>query len=178
MMRGRIAFQSKRLFAVVGSATLSLWVLMPGTSAAFSAASLSGAYGCSGHVETGNSSAGFLGMSELLRLGFDGAGTVHAKIILNLEGEVCTVTGTGTYTVAGGGLGSMNIPWTTVTGDEDGDVPCPSLETDEFTQHTDIVLETGGSAFDFQDQDDFLTTPKSPGDNDSGSRFVGNCKKQ
>jgi hypothetical protein len=51
-----------------------------------------------------------------MRLGFDGAGHVKRKILLNLFGEVCTVATTGTYNVNFGGLGTMNLKWNTATG--------------------------------------------------------------
>lgn len=178
MRKFRIAFQKARLFATVGSAALALWVLMPGTSAAFSVGSLNSTYGCIGHATLNDSSGTLSGISELLHLAFNGAGTVTGRIVLNLAGTVCNVTANGTYTVNGGGIGSMNLAWTNATGDEDGDTACSVLNAQAITQHTDLVLEGGGNAFDFQAQDDFLTSPTITTDDDVMSPFVGTCKKQ
>jgi hypothetical protein len=150
IVRARLALVGRRLLlAGVGSAALGLCVFMPGTSAAFSAASLTGRYGCVGHGLINDNSGTLTGISELLRLAFNGAGGVSAKIILNLQGEVCTITGVGTYTVSGGGLGSMSIPWTSATGDQDGDANCFNLIRITFygrASHAALAPWTGASA--------------------------------
>jgi hypothetical protein len=174
----RIAFQRARLLAAVGFTTMALWVLMPGTSAAFSVGSLNSSYGCIGHATLNDSSGTLQGISELLRLSFNGAGQVNGRIVLNLGGTVCSIIATGTYNVSGGGVGSMKLLWSSATGDEDGDTACSVLNAQAITQHTDLVLEAGGNAFDFQAQDDFLTAPSSTTDDDIQSPFVGTCKKQ
>ncbi len=178
-MRGlRSAFKNTWMLAAAGFAAATSWMLVPGTSAAFSTASLTGSYGCVGHATLNDNSGTLSGISELLRLGFNGAGQVTGKIILNLSGTVCTITTTGTYSVSSGGVGSMKLPWSNATGDEDGDTACSVLNPQAITQHTDLVLEAGGNAFDFQDQDDFLTSPTSTTDMDVQSPFIGTCKKQ
>jgi hypothetical protein len=178
MRKIRVALQTTRLLAVVGSAAIMLSVFMPGTGAAFSTASLNSAYGCIGHATISDNSGTLSGISELLHLAFNGAGQVNGKIILNLSGTVCTITTTGTYTVNGGGVGSMKLPWSNATGDEDGDTACSVLNAQAITQHTDLVLEAGGNTFDFQAQDDFLTSPATTTDDDIASPFVGTCRKQ
>jgi hypothetical protein len=93
-------------------------VLVPGTSAAFSAGSLLGGYGCLGQATTGISSNGTgvaSGFSELMRLSFDGVGGVKAAIVLNSSGEVCNIAASGTYSVKFGGLGAMDLTWTMPT---------------------------------------------------------------
>jgi hypothetical protein len=92
---------------------------------------------------------------------------------------VCTVATTGTYNVNFGGLGTMNLKWNSATGDEDGDVNCATaLNPLAVTQHTDLVVEAGGNAFDIQEVDDFLTAPSITTDSDVQSPFVGTCRKQ
>jgi hypothetical protein len=152
-------------------------VLVPGTSAAFSAGSLTGGYGCLGRTTTNVSTGTLSGISEIMRLILDGAGHVKGKIVLNLSGEVCTVATTGTYNVNFGGLGTMNLTWNTATGDADGDVPCSNLNPQAISQHTDLVVVSGGGEFDFQSADDFLT-PNPDINGDFLNPFVGSCKKQ
>jgi hypothetical protein len=178
MRKFRIALQKARLLATVGSAAMALWVLMPGTSAAFSVGSLNSSYGCIGRATINDNSGTLSGISELLRLAFNGAGKVNGRIVLNLGGTVCNISATGTYNVSGGGVGSMKLLWSSATGDEDGDTACSVLNAQAITQHTDLVLEAGGNAFDFQAQDDFLTSPTTTTDDDIASPFVGTCRKQ
>jgi hypothetical protein len=100
-----------------------------------------------------------------------------------MTAERCvTLPTTGTYSVNFGGLGTMNLAWTTVTGDADGDTTCSSdFGGLGISQHTALVVEHGGGEFDFQSADDFLTAPTAM---DSGtlvdlkSPLVGSCKKQ
>jgi hypothetical protein len=179
MMKGsRIAFQKIRLLAAVSLIAGATYVFVPGTSAAFSAGSLTGAYGCLGRATVSDNSGTLAGISELLRLNFNGSGTVTGTIVLNLLGEVCRIATTGTYSVNPGGLGSLSLHWNTATGDADGDATCSTLNAQSITQHTDLVVEAGGNAFDIQEQDDFLTAPSSTTDSDVQSPFVGTCRKQ
>jgi hypothetical protein len=140
MMKGlRIAFEKVRLLATLGFVAGVACVLIPDTSAAFSNSSLTGGYGCIGHVTLSDSSGTLSGISELMRLSLDGAGNVKGRIVLNLAGEVCTIATTGTYNVNFGGLGTMNLTWNTATGDADGDTNCATaLNPLVVTQHTDF----------------------------------------
>ena len=182
MMKGlRIAVEKVRLLAAafgfgVGAACL----LVPGTSSAFSASSLTGSYGCLGHATISDNTGTLSGISELMRLGLDGAGHVTGKIVLNLGGEVCTIATTGTYSVNFGGVGTMALKWNTATGDADGDANCAtSLNPLAVTQHTDLVVEAGGAIFEIQESDDFLTGPTLTSDSgDVKNPFVGTCRKQ
>jgi hypothetical protein len=128
----RIAFDKVRLLAAVSFIAGATYVFVPGTSAAFSAGSLTG-------------------------------------------GKIVT---TGTYNVNPGGGGSLSLTWNTATGDADGDTTCSGLNAAAITQHTDLVVEAGGNAFDIQEQDDFLSAPSITTDSDVQSPFVGTCKKQ
>jgi hypothetical protein len=180
-MRGlRIAAKKARLLASLGFIAGAAWVLVPGTSAAFSNSSLTGGYGCLGHAILTDNTGTLSGLSEIMRLTLDGAGGVKGKILLNLAGEVCAVATTGTYNVNFGGLGTMNLTWNTATGDADGDTNCATMiNPSVITQHTDLVVEAGGNVFDIQEADDFLTAPSVPGDTgDAQSPFVGTCRKQ
>jgi hypothetical protein len=181
MMKGlRIAVEKVRLLAAafgfgVGAACL----LVPGTSAAFSAGSLAGGYGCLGHATISDNTGTLTGISELMRLSLDGVGGVKGKIVLNLGGEVCNVATTGTYSVGSAGVGVMNLTWNTATGDADGDTNCAtSLNPLAVTQHTDLVVEAGGAVFEIQESDDFLTSPTISTDSDVQNPFVGTCRKQ
>jgi hypothetical protein len=180
MKRLRIALEKVRLLATLGFVAGAACVLVPGTSAAFSASSLTGGYGCIAHVTLNDTSGTLSGISELMRLSFDGVGGVKGKIVLNLGGEVCTIATTGTYTVNFGGLGTMNLSWNTATGDADGDTNCAtSLNPLAVVQHTDLVVEAGGNIFEIQGSDDFLTGPSFTSDSgDVKSPFVGTCRKQ
>jgi hypothetical protein len=178
----RIALEKVRLLAALGFVAGAVCVLVPGTSAAFSVSSLTGGYGCLGHATTNDNTGTLLGISEIMCLGLDGAGHVKGTIVLNLNGEVCTIATTGTYNVNFGGLGTMNLAWNTATGDADGDTNCSAvLKALPITQHTDLVVVSGGGEFDFQSTDDFLTAPTAM---DGGSLvdlrnpLVGSCKKQ
>src|ERR1700732_4182276 len=155
MERGRIASKSVRVLSTLFLVAGLTCVLMPGTSAAFGNSSLTGGYGCMGQGTTGSS-----GLSEVMRLAFDGAGHVHGKIVLNLSGEVCNVVVTGgTYSINSVGIGTIALPWTSLTGDADGDTNCPSLNAQAITEHFSLVLERNAAFFDFQADDDFLTSP-------------------
>jgi hypothetical protein len=179
MMKGlRDAFKRARLLAAVSFAAGATYVCVPGTGAAFSVASLTGGYGCLGHATISDSSGTLAGISELLRLNFNGGGGVSGVIVLNLTGEVCRIITTGTYNVNPGGLGSLTLRWNSATGDTDGDTVCSTLNAEAITQHTDLVVEAGGNAFDIQEQDDFLTAPTSTTDSDVENPFLGTCKKQ
>src|SRR5712692_4161032 len=98
MKRLRIAFEKFRLLAALAFAAGATCVLVPGTSAAFSVGSLVGGYGCLGRttalVEDTSTGAVF-GVSEMMRLSFDGVGGVKGTIVLGLEGEVCNVAASG-----------------------------------------------------------------------------------
>jgi hypothetical protein len=178
-MRGlRIVLEKARLLASLGFVAGAACVLVPGTSAAFSNGSLTGGYGCLGHATISDNTGTLSGISELMRLGLDGAGNVKGRIVLNLGGEVCTIATTGTYNVNFGGLGTMTLTWNTATGDADGDTTCSSLNAAVISQHTDLVVEAGGNAFDIQESDDFLTAPSSSTDSDVQNPFVGTCRKQ
>jgi hypothetical protein len=168
------------LLASLGFVAGAACMLIPGTSAAFSASSLTGGYGCLAHVTLNDNSGTLSGISEILRLSLDGAGNAKGKIVVNIAGEVCTIATTGTYNVNFGGLGTMNLKWNTITGDADGDTNCAmQLNPLAVTQHTDFVVEAGGNIFDFQGSDDFLTSPTSaPDSGDVQSPFVGTYRKQ
>jgi hypothetical protein len=164
-MKGlRIALEKARLLASLGFVAGAACVLIPGTSAASSNGSLTGGYGCLGHATLNDNTGTLSGISELMRLGLDGAGNVKGRIVLNIGGEVCTIATTGTYNVNFGGLGTMNLTWNTATGDADGDTNCSTLNAAAITQHTDLVVEAGGNAFEIQESDDFLTAPSSSTD--------------
>jgi hypothetical protein len=178
-MKGlRIALEKVRLLASLGFVAGAACVLVPGTSAAFSNGSLTGGYGCLGHATISGGTGTLSGISEIMRLGLDGAGHVKGKIVLNIGGEVCTIATTGTYNVNFGGLGTMSLTWNTATGDADGDTTCSGLNAAVISQHTDLVVEAGGNAFDIQESDDFLTAPSSTTDSDVQNPFVGTCRKQ
>jgi hypothetical protein len=180
----RIALEKVRLLSALLFVAEAICVLVPGTSAAFSNGSLTGGYGCLGHATTNDSTGTLSGISEVIRLGFDGAGHVKGRFVLNIAGEVCTVATTGTYNVNFGGLGTMNLTWNAATGDADSDLNCATaIDPLAVTQHTDLVVEAGGAAFDFQSSDDFVTEPAHASDSlgplsDLQSPFVGSCKKQ
>ena len=158
MERGRIASKSVRVLSTLFLAAGLTCILMPGTSAAFGNSSLTGGYGCMGQGTTGTS-----GLSEVMRLAFDGAGHVHGKIVLNLSGEVCNVVVTGgTYSINSVGIGTIALPWTSLTGDADGDTNCSTISSGQaITEHLSLVLERNAAIFDFQADDDFLTAPTS-----------------
>src|ERR1700731_4112545 len=120
----RIALEKVRLLSALLFVAEAICVLVPGTSAAFSNGSLTGGYGCLGHATTNDSTGTLSGISEVIRLGFDGAGHVKGRFVLNIAGEVCTVATTGTYNVNFGGLGTMNLTWNAATGDADSDLNC------------------------------------------------------
>ena len=84
-MKGlRIALENARLLASLGFVAGAACVLIPGTSAAFSNGSLTGGYGCLGHATLNDNTGTLVGISELMRLGLDGAGNVKGRIVLNL----------------------------------------------------------------------------------------------
>jgi hypothetical protein len=173
----RITSKSDRVLGTLFLAAGLTCLLMPGTSAAFGNSSLAGGYGCLGQGTTGTSS----GLSEVMRLAFDGAGHVHGKIVLNLSGEVCNVVVTGgTYSINSVGIGTIALPWTSATGDADGDTNCSTLFGGQaVTEHLSLVLERNAAIFDFQADDDFLTSPTSPGDTgDLQIPFTDSCKNQ
>jgi hypothetical protein len=174
----RVAFEKVRLLAVGTFIAGAVCAFIPGTSAAFSAASLTGGYGCLGKATINDNTGTLTGISELLRLNFNGAGAVSGVIVLNLQGEVCRILTTGTYNVNPGGLGSLNLAWNSATGDTDGDTNCAILNSEAVTQHTDLVIEAGGNAFDIQEQDDFLSATTITTDSDVQNPFVGTCRKQ
>jgi hypothetical protein len=182
----RIAFEQFRLLAVLAFAASATFVLVPGTSAAFGVGSIVGSYGCLGRTGGLVDSGGTIGgISELMRLVFDGAGHVKGTILLGLEGEVCNISASGTYGIQGGGLGTLDLTWNTITatGDADGDADCAGLTAGPLSQHTALVVESGGSAFDLQAEDDFVTSPTAAADTisllaDTTNPFVGTCKKQ
>lgn len=180
--RLRIAVERARLLVSVGFIAGAICSLAPGTSAAFDVGSLTGGYGCLGHTTINDFNGTLEGISELMRLNFSGAGTVKGTIVLNTGGEVCNVATTGTYSVAGGGLGSMSLIWNSVTASANGDADdgpiCSSLNALAFTQHMGLVVEAGGAALDIQASDDFNTSPSSTADVDIENPFVGNCRKQ
>ena len=115
-----------------------------------------------------------------MRLAFDGAGHVHGKIVLNLSGEVCNVVVTGgTYSISSVGIGTIALPWTSATGDADGDANCCyTLNAQAITEHLSLVLERNAAGSDFQADDDFLTSPTSSSDTDITTPFTGSCKNQ
>ena len=149
---------------------------MPGTSAAFGNSSLRWGLWLPGPRYYRN----FLGLSEVMRLAFDGAGHVHGKIVLNISGEVCNVVVTGgTYSINSIGIGTIALPWTSATGDADGDTNCSTLFGGQAVTEHLFVLERNAAIFDFQADDDFLTSPTSPGDTgDLQIPFTGSCKNQ
>jgi len=182
MKWSRIATEQFRLLAVLVFAASTTCVLVPGTTAAFSVGSLVGTYGCLGRTGALTASSSTTsGFSEIMRLNFDGAGAVKGRIILNLLGEVCSVSVSGTYSVKPSGLGSLRLAWGTLTSDTDG--ACATLNVKGVAQHTALVVESSGDAFDFQAADDFLTEPAQAPDSISGfsditNPFVGSCKKE
>jgi hypothetical protein len=95
----RVAFEKVRLLAVGTFIAGAVCAFIPGTSAGFSAASLTGGYGCLGKATINDNTGTLTGISELLRLNFNGAGAVSGVIVLNLQGEVCRILTTGTYNV-------------------------------------------------------------------------------
>ena len=106
MMKGlRIALEKVRSLATLGFVAGVACVLIPGTGVAFSNGSLTGGYGCLAHVTLNDNSGTLSGISEIMRLGLDGAGHVTGKIVLNLSGGVCTIATTGTYSVGFAGVG-------------------------------------------------------------------------
>ncbi len=179
MDRKRLAACNKVGFvAMVGLVVSLAGAFVPGTSAAFSAASLNGAYGCVGQVTLYfNSSSDLQGISEVMRLGFDGAGNVKGKILLNLAGEVCNVATTGNYTVGGNGLGTINLTWVSATGDPDGDANCANINSAGIAQHMLFVIEGNGTRLDFESSDEFLT-PSSSDNEDAPNQFMGACRTQ
>jgi hypothetical protein len=176
MERRLIAFKRINLLTTFCLAAGLTCILMPGTSAAFGNSSLTGGYGCMAQGNLGTS-----GISEVMRLAFDGAGHVNGKIVLNLSGEVCNIVVTGgTYSINPGGIGTIALPWTSATGDADGDTDCAtSLNPLAVTEHLSLVLEKNAAIFDFQADDDFLTSPTITGDTgDLTTPFTGSCKNQ
>ena len=176
MERRRIASKRINLLTTLCLAAGLTCILMPGTSAAFGNSSLTGGYGCMAQGNLGTS-----GISEVMRLAFDGAGHVNGKIVLNLSGEVCNIVVTGgTYSINPGGIGTIALPWTSATGDADGDTDCAtSLNPLAVTEHLSLVLEKNAAIFDFQADDDFLTSPTITGDTgDLTTPFTGSCKNQ
>jgi hypothetical protein len=174
MERGRIASKSVRVLSTLFLVAGLTCILMPGTSAAFGSSSLTGGYGCIAQGSLGTS-----GISEVMRLAFDGAGHVHGKIVLNLSGEVCNVVVTGgTYSINSVGIGTIALPWTSLTGDADGDANCTTLNAQAITEHLSLVLERNAAFFDFQADDDFLTSPTTSSDTDITTPFTGSCKNQ
>ena len=106
MMKGlRIALEKVRVLATLGFVGGVACVLIPGTGAAFSNSSLTGGYGCLGQATVSGGTGTLSGISEIMRLGLDGAGHVTGKIVLNLSGGVCTIATTGTYSVGFAGVG-------------------------------------------------------------------------
>jgi hypothetical protein len=178
----RIATEQFRSLAVLVFAASTTCVLVPGTTAAFSVGSLVGNYGCLGRTGALTSSSSIIsGFSEIMRLNLDGAGAVKGRIILNLLGEVCSTSVSGTYSLKPSGLGSLHLAWGTLTSDTDE--ACATLNVKGVAQHTALVVESGGKAFDFQAADDFLTEPGQAPDSISGfsdiaDPFAGSCKKE
>ena len=103
-----------------------------------------------------------------------------AKSFSTYSGEVCNIVVTGgTYSINPGGIGTIALPWTSATGDADGDTDCTTLNAQAITEHLSLVLERNAAIFDFQADDDFLTSPASPGDSgDLTVPFTGSCKNQ
>jgi hypothetical protein len=179
MNKLRIALRRVNFLVTFGFVAGMIGLLIPGTGAAFSNSSLTGGYGCVAQVILNDSSGTLQGISEVMRLNFNGAGQVAGGIILNLEGEVCNIATTGTYTVKPSGLGSIQLTWNTATGDADGDTVCATLNAEAVTQHMSLVIEGNGATFDFQGADDFLTSPLITGDTDDiQAPFTGSCKTQ
>lgn len=181
----RIAFEKLRLLAALAFAASATCMLVPGTSAGVSVGSLVGSYGCLGRttLRVDTSTGAVLGISEIMHPSFDGVGHVKGVIVLGLEGAVCNVTASGAYSVKPGGFGSLDLTWNTATGDADGDTPCASLDGVGVAQHTALLVEASGNAFDFQSADDFLTEPAKATDSladlsDVANPFVGSCRKQ
>lgn len=186
MKWSRIAFEKFRLLAALVFVASASFVLVPGTGAAFSVGSVVGSYGCLGRTGGLVDNGGTIGgISELMRLVFDGAGNVKGTILLGLEGQVCNISASGNYSVGGAGLGTLDLTWNTVTstGDADGGANCASLSAGPLSQHTALVVESGGRAFDLQAADDFVTSPIVAADTisllaDTTNPFAGSCKKQ
>ena len=179
MKNARIALDKVLFWSYVALAAGFACLVLPGNSAAFSIGSLAGGYGCLGRATTSDSTGSLSGLSEIMRLGFDGAGNIKGTIVLNLQGEVCNIATTGTYSVAPGGLGTMNLNWNAATGDADGDANCATTFNGKgIAQHTPFVVEAGGNALEFEAGDDFLTAPASLDTGDLVAPFVGSCRKQ
>ena len=179
MNKLRIAFRRVNFLVTFGFVAGMIGLLIPGTGAAFSNSSLTGGYGCVAQVILNDNTGTLSGISEVMRLNFNGAGHVAGGIILNLAGEVCNIATTGTYTVKPSGLGSIQLTWNTATGDADGDTTCATLNAEAVTQHMSLVIEGNGATFDFQGADDFLTSPLITGDTgDIQAPFTGSCKTQ
>jgi len=113
-----------------------------------------------------------------MRLKLDGVSSVAGSMILNIGGEQCNVLLTGTYIVHPNGVGSMQLTWSSATGDPDGDAACSGING--ISQSTGFVIETGGAEFDFESLDDFLAQPgvTATDPSDLTDPFVGTCKKQ
>jgi hypothetical protein len=177
MERLRVASKGANLLATLGLAAGLICIVLPGTSAAFDNSSLTGGYGC-----IGQSSGGATGVSEMMRLKFDGAGKVRGRIVFDLEGEVCTIVTTGgTYSIDSGGVGTIALPWTTASADADGDSTfCSNASAQVVSQHMRLVIERKGAIFDFQADDDFLTGPTltEGTSTDLSILFTGSCKTQ
>jgi hypothetical protein len=179
MNRLRLASRRANFLATLALTAGTLCMLMPGTGAAFSSSSLIGGYGCVAQVILNDNTGTLSGISEVMRLNFNGAGHVAGGIILNLGGEVCNIATTGTYTVKPSGLGSIQLSWNTATGDADGDAVCSSLNALLISQNMSLVIEGPGTTFDFHGADDFLTSPLITGDTgDIQAPFTGSCKTQ
>jgi hypothetical protein len=178
MNRLRIALGRINFLVTFCLAAGTIGLLIPSTGAAFSNSSLTGGYGCVAQVILNDSSGTLQGISEVMRLNFNGAGQVAGGIILNLQGEVCNIQTTGPYNIKPSGFGSIKLTWNTATGDADGDATCSVLNAQAISQNMSLVVEGHGTTFDFQGADDFLTSPLTTTDSDVQAPFTGSCKTQ
>jgi hypothetical protein len=172
---GKISVQRfQRAMGVLAAIGLaSVFAIGNAQAATFSAKTIKGAYGCLGKATISTT-----GISELLRLNFDGTDTVSGTLNLNLGGEQCNLTVTGTYSVNSDGTGKTDLTWAGGAADPDADTNCSMVNG--VAQHMGFVIEGNGKAFDFESLDDFLSggpvTGTDPGD--LTDPFVGSCKSQ
>jgi hypothetical protein len=143
-------------------------------AANFNNKTLKGNYGCLGRASISGS-----GLSELIRLTFDGSGGVGGSVNLSTNGEQCNFSVSGsTYSVNSDGTGQVVLTWSAGAEDPDADVDCSILNG--VSEHMGLVIEGNGKEFDFESLDPFLSgaavTGTDPGD--IPDPFVGSCKSQ
>ncbi len=141
---------------------------------AFSDASLTGGYGCSGtwHGPNGD-------ITDLMQVNFDGKGGVTGSVHFLFAGEDClaSVGGISQYSVDQDGLGTETLILLFSGRDTDNDFNCATLNFSNFTvQQIDFVLERQADVFDMAAQDDFFHSRSDRGD--TNYSFTGTCTAQ